>query len=59
MSNASQQIVNKAWNFTHGCEFNVVMGLCIGHDSIFFKHAMALDAAHGCGYSNYIGVSAR
>ena len=25
----------------HGCEFNVVMGLCIGHDSLFFKHATA------------------
>jgi uncharacterized metal-binding protein len=23
----------------HGCEFNVVMGLCIGHDSLFFKYA--------------------
>jgi uncharacterized metal-binding protein len=26
----------------HGCEFNVVMGLCIGHDSLFFKHARGL-----------------
>jgi uncharacterized metal-binding protein len=26
----------------HGCEFNVVMGLCIGHDSLFFKHATGL-----------------
>jgi uncharacterized metal-binding protein len=26
----------------HGCEFNVVMGLCIGHDSLFFKHAKGL-----------------
>jgi len=25
----------------HGSEFNVVMGLCIGHDSLFFKHAHA------------------
>ncbi len=25
----------------HGCEFNVLMGLCIGHDSLFFKHAKA------------------
>jgi uncharacterized metal-binding protein len=25
----------------HGSEFNVVMGLCIGHDSLFFKHATA------------------
>ena len=26
----------------HGCEFNVVMGLCIGHDSLFFKYANGL-----------------
>jgi uncharacterized metal-binding protein len=26
----------------HGCDFNVVMGLCVGHDSLFFKHAKAL-----------------
>ena len=26
----------------HGCEFNVVMGLCIGHDSLFFKYAHGL-----------------
>jgi uncharacterized metal-binding protein len=26
----------------HGCELNVVMGLCIGHDSLFFRHAQAL-----------------
>ncbi len=25
----------------HGCEFNVVMGLCIGHDSLLFKYAKA------------------
>lgn len=25
----------------HGCEFNVVMGLCVGHDSLFFKHSEA------------------
>ncbi len=25
----------------HGCNFNVVMGLCIGHDSLFFKYAKA------------------
>lgn len=25
-----------------GCEFNVVMGLCVGHDSLFFKHSAAL-----------------
>jgi uncharacterized metal-binding protein len=26
----------------HGCELNVVMGLCVGHDSLFFKHAKGL-----------------
>ena len=26
----------------HGCEFNIVMGLCIGHDSLFFRHAKGL-----------------
>ena len=26
----------------HGCEFNIVLGLCIGHDSLFFKHAKGL-----------------
>ena len=26
----------------HGCEFNVVLGLCIGHDSLFFKYSKAL-----------------
>ncbi|MDE2007212.1 MAG: DUF1847 domain-containing protein, partial [Rhodospirillales bacterium] len=25
----------------HGAEFNVVLGLCIGHDSLFFKHSAA------------------
>lgn len=25
----------------HGCEFNVLLGLCVGHDSLFFKHADA------------------
>jgi uncharacterized metal-binding protein len=25
----------------HGSEFNVVMGLCVGHDSLFFRHARA------------------
>jgi len=25
-----------------GCEFNVVLGLCIGHDSMFFKHSEGL-----------------
>lgn len=27
---------------SHGCEFNVVMGLCVGHDSLFFRHAQGL-----------------
>ena len=26
----------------HGCELNIVMGLCIGHDSLFFKYAKGL-----------------
>ncbi len=26
----------------HGCEFNVVMGLCIGHDSLFFRYSKGL-----------------
>ena len=26
----------------HGSEFNIVMGLCIGHDSLFFKRAKGL-----------------
>jgi uncharacterized metal-binding protein len=26
----------------HGSEFNVVMGLCLGHDSLFFKYAKGL-----------------
>ncbi len=25
----------------HGCDFNVIMGLCVGHDSLFFKHSAA------------------
>jgi uncharacterized metal-binding protein len=25
----------------HGSEFNVVLGLCVGHDSVFFRHAKA------------------
>jgi uncharacterized metal-binding protein len=24
-----------------GCEFNIAMGLCVGHDSLFLKHASA------------------
>jgi uncharacterized metal-binding protein len=27
---------------SHGCEFNVVMGLCIGDDSLFFRYAKGL-----------------
>ena len=30
------ELLNRA-----GCEFNVVLGLCVGHDSLFFKHAAA------------------
>jgi len=26
----------------HGCEFNIVMGLCVGHDSLFIKEAKGL-----------------
>jgi uncharacterized metal-binding protein len=29
----------------HGCEFNLVMGLCVGHDSLFFRHASGLSTA--------------
>ncbi len=25
-----------------GCEFNVVLGLCVGHDSLFFRHSKGL-----------------
>ncbi|MCB1740971.1 MAG: DUF1847 domain-containing protein [Gammaproteobacteria bacterium] len=25
-----------------GCEFNIVLGLCVGHDSLFFKHSDGL-----------------
>lgn len=25
-----------------GCEFNIAMGLCVGHDSLFLKHVRAL-----------------
>jgi len=25
-----------------GCEFNVLLGLCVGHDSMFYKHAEGL-----------------
>lgn len=26
----------------HGCELNVLMGLCVGHDSLFFRYAKGL-----------------
>jgi uncharacterized metal-binding protein len=26
----------------HGAELNIVMGLCVGHDSLFFRHAKGL-----------------
>jgi uncharacterized metal-binding protein len=25
-----------------GCQFNIVLGLCVGHDSLFFKHSEGL-----------------
>lgn len=31
------EIVNQ-----EGCDFNIAMGLCVGHDSLFLKHADAL-----------------
>ncbi len=31
------QLLNRA-----GCEMNVVLGLCVGHDSLFFKHSDGL-----------------
>lgn len=31
------ELLNRA-----GCEFNVVLGLCVGHDSLFFKHSEGL-----------------
>ena len=31
------QLLNDA-----GCQLNVVLGLCIGHDSLFFKHSEGL-----------------
>jgi uncharacterized metal-binding protein len=26
----------------HGCQLNILMGLCVGHDSLFFRHAAGL-----------------
>ncbi len=34
---AQAELLNRA-----GCEFNVVMGLCVGHDSLFFRHSQGL-----------------
>ncbi|MEW6689330.1 MAG: DUF1847 domain-containing protein [Pseudomonadota bacterium] len=34
---AQAQLLNE-----HGCELNVVLGLCVGHDSLFFRHAKGL-----------------
>jgi len=34
---AQARLLNEA-----GCQFNVVLGLCIGHDSLFFKHSEGL-----------------
>ncbi|MCW9034795.1 MAG: DUF1847 domain-containing protein [Alphaproteobacteria bacterium] len=31
------EVLNRA-----GCEFNVVLALCVGHDSLFYKHSEAL-----------------
>lgn len=31
------ELLNRA-----GCELNIVLGLCVGHDSLFFKHADGL-----------------
>ena len=31
------QLLNEA-----GTELNIVMGLCVGHDSLFYKHAKAV-----------------
>ncbi len=34
---AQAEILNK-----EGCDFNILMGLCVGHDALFLKHAKAL-----------------
>jgi len=34
---AQAQILNE-----EGCDFNIAVGLCVGHDSLFLKHAQAL-----------------
>ena len=31
------ELLNRA-----GCEFNIVLGLCVGHDSLFFRHSQGL-----------------
>lgn len=30
------ELLNRA-----GCELNIVLGLCVGHDSLFFRHSLA------------------
>jgi uncharacterized metal-binding protein len=34
---AQAELLNRA-----GCELNVVLGLCVGHDSLFFRHSAGL-----------------
>jgi uncharacterized metal-binding protein len=34
---AQAEVLNEA-----RCDFNIIMGLCVGHDSLFFKHAQAM-----------------
>jgi len=34
---AQAELLNRA-----GCELNVVLGLCVGHDSLFFRHSKGL-----------------
>jgi uncharacterized metal-binding protein len=34
---AQAELLNRA-----GCELNVVLGLCVGHDSLFFRHSRGL-----------------
>jgi uncharacterized metal-binding protein len=34
---AQAELLNRA-----GCELNVVLGLCVGHDSLFFRHSTGL-----------------
>jgi uncharacterized metal-binding protein len=34
---AQAELLNRA-----GCELNIVLGLCVGHDSLFFRHSKGL-----------------